>query len=272
MVGQVVEIRRNGAVLKVREDSEDKVFVPGWKRQLANSSGTWLSTMSGDCIGLGDLVAYYVMVLKESQEVKKQGVRRRQSTERSEGAKYGNDTTGDEKEPRRRVADSDSDSGSEDGVSDGELEWLEKDIGTIIAKEDPQAKTLKLLSDVQSQLRGVRGKKGGPKKKGVVKSFRGGYTPMSSTDGSFWRMKKLLASVEAEYNSDDDPDYVPGDEVEEVKKPRVLSDTGADSSFTSGLAVSEKGKKMGAKRERLDTVGSSVSVGKRSDRVRAASV
>merc|ERR1719233_529795 len=278
---------RNGAVLKVREDSEDKVFVPGWKRQLANSSGTWLSTMSGECIGLGDLVAYYVdlldirpgyaavgknvMVLKESQEVKKQGVRRRQSTERSEGAKYGNDTTGDEIEPRRRVAASDSDSGSEGGVSDGELEWLEKDIGTIIVKEDPQAKTLKLLSDVQSQLRGVRGKKGGPKKKGVVKSFRGGYTPMSSTDGSFWRMKKLLATVDAEYNSEDDPDYEPGDEVEQVKKPRELSDTGADSSFTSGVATSERGKKVGTKRERLDTVGSSVSVGKRSDRVRAES-
>merc|ERR1719317_990983 len=152
MVGEVVDIRRNGAVLKVREDSEDKVFVPGWKRQLSNSSGTWLSTLSGECIGLGDLVAYYVdlqdirpgytavgknvMVLKESQEVKKQdGRRRRQSTERSEGAKYGVDTTGDEAEPRRSAA-SDSDSGSEGGVSDGELEWLEKDIGTIIAKED----------------------------------------------------------------------------------------------------------------------------------------
>merc|ERR1719402_1617021 len=287
MVGQVVEIRRNGAVLKVREDSEDKVFVPGWKRQLANSSGTWLSTMSGDCIGQGDLVAYYVdlldirpgyavvgknvMVLKESQEVKTKGGRRRQSTERSDGAKYGNDTTGDEMEPRRRVADSDSDSGSEGGVSDGELEWLEKDIGTIIAKEDPQAKTLKLLSGVQSQLRGLRGKKGGPKKKGVAKSFRGGYTPIGSTEGSFWRMKRLLASVDAGYNSEDDPDYQPGDEVEQVKKPRELSDTGADSSFASGVATSERGKKVGTKRERLDTAGSNVSVGKSSDRVRAES-
>merc|ERR1719187_1331138 len=169
-----------------------------------------------------------------------------------------------------RVADSDSDSGSEGGVSDGELEWLEKDIGTIIAKEDPQAKTLKLLSGVQSQLRGLREKKGGPKKKGVVKSFRGGYTPIGSTAGSFWRMKRLLASVDAGYNSEDDPDYQPGDEVEQVKKPRELSDTGADSSFTSGIATSERGKK-GTKRERLDTAGSSISVGKRSDRVRAES-
>merc|ERR1719233_1335359 len=124
-------------------------------------------------------------------------------------------------EPRRRVADSDSDSGREGEVSDGELEGLEKDIGTIIAKEDPQAKTLKLLSGVQSQLRGLR------EKKGVVKSFRGGYTPIGSTEGSFWRMKRLLASVDAGYNSEDDPDYQPGDEVEQVKKPRELSDTGA---------------------------------------------
>ena len=39
MVGQVTEIRRNGAVLQVREDSKDKVFVPGWLRQLANTPG-----------------------------------------------------------------------------------------------------------------------------------------------------------------------------------------------------------------------------------------
>ena len=89
---------------KVREDSADKVFIPGWQRQLTSSTGTWLSTMSGECIGLGDLVAYYVdtqearpgfaavgknvMVLKESQEVAEKTRRRRQSTERSAGARY----------------------------------------------------------------------------------------------------------------------------------------------------------------------------------------
>jgi len=285
MVGQVVEIRRNGAVLSVREDSQDKVFVPGWKRQLANSSGVWLSTMSGECIGQGDLVAYYVdiqdvrpgyaavgknvMVLKESEDVKMLGgERRRKSTERSEGAKYGVDTTGDEMDPRRRVDASDSDSGSECGVSDGELEWLEKDIGTIIAKEDPQAKTLKLLSDVQLQLCNARGKKVGPKKKGVAKSFRAGYTPMGNSKESFWRMKKLLASVEVGYKSEDDPDYEPGDEVEQVKRPREISET-ADSSFTSGLESSFG--KLDTIRERMDSIASSVSVGKRSDRVRAES-
>merc|ERR1719420_1585901 len=289
MVGEVVDIRRNGAVLKVREDSEDKVFVPGWKRQLSNSSGTWLSTMSGECIGLGDLVAYYVdlqdirpgytavgknvMVLKESQEVKKpDGRRRRQSTERSEGAKYGVDTSGDEDEPRRS-AGSDSDTGSEGGVSDGELEWLEKDIGTIIAKEDPQAKTLKLLAGVQSQLREVRGKKGGHKKKGIVKvkSFRAGYTPMGNSEESFWRMRRLLASTDVGYNSEEDPDYEPGDEVEIVRKPRMMSETVADTSFTSGVASSEPGKKRTKRRDRLDSTTSGGSVGKRSDRVRAES-
>jgi len=284
MVGQVVEIRRNGAVLKVREDSEDKVFVPGWKRQLANSSGMWLSTMSGECIGMGDLVAYYVdtvdvrpgytavgknvMVLKESQEVKEKRGRRRQSTERSAGAKYGvGDTSGEEMEVRRRVADSDSDTGSE-GVSEGELEWLEKDIGTMIAKEDPQAKTLKLLTDVQAQLGTMRGKKGS-KKSGVVKSFRAGYTPMTNSSNSFWRMKRLLASVEAGYNSSSDPDYEPGDEVEQVTRPRLTSET-ADSSFTSGMASSVAGGKIN-KRDQLSSTASSATMAKRSDRVRAES-
>ena len=53
--------------LKVREDSADKVFIPGWQRQLTSSTGTWLSTMSGECIGIGDLVAYYV----DSQETRR---------------------------------------------------------------------------------------------------------------------------------------------------------------------------------------------------------
>merc|ERR1712025_674551 len=85
---------------------------------------------------------------------------------------------------------------------------------------------------------------------------------------SFWRMRKLLATLDAGYNSEDDPDYEPGDEVEHVRKPREISNT-ADSSFTSGVATSEPGR-MGP-RGRMDTNVSSVSVGKRSDRVHAES-
>merc|ERR1712121_158317 len=116
----VMEIRRNGAVLKVREDSVDKVFVPGWQRQMTNNDGMWLSTLSGECIGLGDLVAYYVvshdtkpgysavgknvMVLKECQDSKEKNKRRRhrQSTERSAGARYEIGEITDDEKPRRR--------------------------------------------------------------------------------------------------------------------------------------------------------------------------
>jgi len=110
--------------------------------------------------------------------------------------KYGVDSSGDELELMRKAADSDSDIGSEEGVSDGELEWLEKEIGTMIAKEDPQAHTLEMLTDVQSQLGNVRVKKNA-------------YTPLEVTSDSFWRMKRLLASVEEDYNSSEDPDYDP---------------------------------------------------------------
>merc|ERR1719186_1791238 len=169
---------------------------------------------------------------------------------------------------RRRVADGDSDTGSDEGVSEGELEWLEKDIGTMIAKEDPQAKTLKLLTDVQAQLGNMRGKKGS-RKSGVVKNFRAGYTPMATSSNSFWRMKRILASVEAGYNSSSDPDYEPGDEVEQVTRPRTGSET-ADSSFTSGVASSVAGGKM-KKRDRLSSTTSTATMAKRSDRVRAES-
>jgi hypothetical protein len=33
---QVVAIKKNGAVISVRDDSEDKVFIPGWCREVAN--------------------------------------------------------------------------------------------------------------------------------------------------------------------------------------------------------------------------------------------
>merc|ERR550517_1815144 len=144
---QVTGVRRNGAVLQVREDSQDKVFVPGWQRQLANTPGKWLSTVSGECIGLGDLVAYYVdtqetkpdfsavgknvMVLKECQDEGK-GRRRRQSTERSAGARYEVGETSEEEEKpikkkgkgkkERDLVVTSDESETEEDVTDGELE------------------------------------------------------------------------------------------------------------------------------------------------------
>ena len=266
MVGQVMDIRRNGAVLMVREGSVDKVFVPGWMRQLSNTEGTWLSTLSGECIGLGDLVAYYVdthdskpgytavgknvMVLKENQEVteKSKRRRRRQSTERSAGARYEVGETTDDEKPKsnrrrnkKKVAAADTtvteDSETEEDVTDGELEWLEKDLMTIINKEDPATKTLKLLKDVHTQLHVTRGtQRKVLKKSGVKANFRGGYTPMRSCKDDFWRMKRMLANVDAGYNSDTDPDYRPGDDIELVTRPGAASDTQADTSFTGSTA------------------------------------
>jgi len=268
MVGQVTEVRKNGAVLQVREDSHDKVFVPGWQRQLANNPGKWLSTVSGECIGLGDLVAYYVdtqetkpdfsavgknvMVLKECQDEGK-GRRRRQSTERSAGARYEVGMTSEEEEKpirkkgkgkkERELVDTSDESETEVEVTDGELEWLEKDLETIMDKEDPKTKTLKLLKDVHNQLNMTRDdtKKKSPtpkKSAGGIKNLKGGYTPMKTSNEDFWRMKRLLAAIESGYHSGSDPDYKPGDEVEVVTRPRTGSETQADTSFTGSTAAS----------------------------------
>merc|ERR1719427_2115643 len=82
-------------------------------------------------------------------------------------------------------------------------------------------------------------------------------------------MKRILASVEAGYNSSSDRDYEPGDEVEQVTRPRTGSET-ADSSFTSGVASSVAGGKI-KKRDRLSSTTSTATLAKRSDRVRAES-
>jgi hypothetical protein len=60
-VGEVEEVRRDGAVLSIREDvPEERVWVPGWRRKLANCHGYQLSSQDGDTISLGDIVSYYV--------------------------------------------------------------------------------------------------------------------------------------------------------------------------------------------------------------------
>jgi len=295
MVGQVTEVRRNGAVLQVREDSQDKVFVPGWQRQLANTTGKWLSTVSGECIGLGDLVAYYldtqetrsdfsavgknVMVLKECEDEEKGRRRRRQSTERSAGARYevGETETEEEekhfrkkgkgkKEKERELIDTSQESETEEEVTDGELEWLEKDLETIMVREDPKTKTLKLLKDVHNQLNLTRGetKKKSPTPKkaaGGIKNLKGGYTPMKTSNEDFWRMKRLMAAMETGgYHSGSDPDYQPGDEVEVVTRPRTGSETQADTSFTGSTAASSLLNRSG--RSRRSSMATSVSTTK----------
>ena len=99
-----------GTVIKSTDEAAPgKVWVPGWRRKLANCQGTWLSAVEGECIGLGDLVAYYavqttthgfatvaksVVVLKENQDkaAGRRGARARRNTEGSEGRGAGEDT------------------------------------------------------------------------------------------------------------------------------------------------------------------------------------
>ena len=247
-VGEVVEVRRDGAVAKSREDAVSEVWLPGWRRKLANRPGTWLSTVDGECIGIRDVVAFYtssqsrpgfsavgrnVAVLKESGSL---------IAERSRRSTCCSD---DLQQLARRNYNYESDSEEELSVSEGELEWLEQDLETVIAKEDPKAKTIDLLKAVQINLHEVRGKPG--RKKSLKKGDKPGYKQMPSQPSDFRRMKGMMAKFEAQgYDSDSDADYHPGDEVEEVDDTDVDETTteGGDSSFyVSGDGDGQKRKR-----------------------------
>ena len=239
-VGEVAEVRKDGAVVKSREDEVAEVWLPGWRRKLANRPGTWLSAVDGECIGVGDIVAFYtssevrkgfsavgrnVAVLKESEGQKT--VRSRRSTSCSEDLQV----VGSRR--RNSTKDYDSDSEEELSVSEGELEWLEQDLESVIAKEDPKAKTIDLLKAVQINLQEVRGKPG--RRKSLKKGDKPGYRQLPPQPSDFRRMKKMMAELVAEgYRSDSDVEYHPGDEVDEVDSTEDEEETtteGGDSSF-----------------------------------------
>jgi len=263
MVGQVIEIKKNAAIVSVRDDSEEKVYVPGWKHEYHSRKGAKLTTLTGEIIGSRDLVAYYVdtnatkdgyhavgknvMVLKEYEEVEsKKGRRRRLSTAVSgDSADY---------EPRRRNRDESDDSDEEESeldVTDSELEWLERDIESIIDTEPPEAKTLKLLAEVKNALVGARGNRrasvskvkapspkvkasspgpddSGVDSRGPTPAPHGDYQPVSDQEKAFWRLKAALAALD-EYDSEDDVDYRPGMDITQVQD----SDHGQNSSMLS---------------------------------------
>merc|ERR1719320_1260037 len=128
--------------------------------------------------------------------------------------------------------DYESDSEEELSVSEGELEWLGQNLETVIAKEDPKAKTIELLKAVQINLHEVRGKPG--RKKSLKKGDKPGYKQLPSQPSDFRSMKGMMAKFEAQgYDSDSDADYHPGDEVEEVDDADGDEETteGVDSSF-----------------------------------------
>jgi len=263
-VGEVAEVRRDGAVVKSREDEVAEVWLPGWRRKLANRPGTWLSTVDGECIGVGDIVAFYtssearkgfsavgrnVALLKEN-EGQKAG-RSRRSTCCSD------DLQGIRRDSAR---DFDSESEEELSVSEGELEWLEQDLESVIAMEDPKAKTIDLLRAVQINLQEVRGKPG--RRKSLKKGDKPGYKQLPPQPSDFRRMKKMMAELEADgYRSDSDVEYYPGDEVDEVDSTDDEEETteGGDSSFCVSGDGDGRRKKNRARGNTVSSMASTVS-------------
>merc|ERR1719234_249953 len=250
-VGEVAEVRRDGAVVKSREDEIAEVWLPGWRRKLANRPGTWLSAVDGECIGVGDIVAFYtaasevrkgfsavgrnVAVLKESEGQK--AVRSRRSTCCSDDLQQ---LAG----RRDSARDFDSDSEEELSVSEGELEWLEQDLGSVIAMEDPKAKTIDLLRAVQINLQEVRGKPG--RRRSLKKGDKTGYKQLPPQPSDFRRMKKMMAELEVEgYCSDSDVEYHPDDEEETTE--------GGDSSFCVSGDGDTRRRKRNRARGNTDT-------------------
>jgi len=273
MIGQVIEIRKNGAIVSVRDDSEEKVYVPGWRHESQSKRGVWLTTLTGENLGLRDLVAYYVdtnntkqgyhavgknvMVLKEYEEVE---VNSRKKNRRASSA-YSSRMRGvseesDDYEPRQRTRYDDSDDDSYDDteleVDDSELEWLERDIESIIETEPPEAKTLKLLVEVKSALVGARelsGRKTTPTPtrgkttpspgpdSGVASKettpridMSGGYQPLPDQEQSFGRLKAALANLD-DYHSEDDDDYRPGQDIDQEETTQDSSGLSDSSGF-----------------------------------------
>ena len=263
MIGQVVSIRKNGGVISVREDSEEQVFVPGWSKENASRPGIWLTTLTGDTIGLRDLVAYYVasdetmpgftavaknvMVLKEHQEVvssRKPPRRSRMSVSLSGGARY--EASDNDSQYLTEVSESEDESVGEP-VSDSELEWLENDLEEIIEEEGPDAKTHTLFMKLKNTLKDVRAsaeKKGRSGKRDGRDSGMGSHptTPRSPTKSPrsnqklkvgkrpganseevFWRTKAAFASINSDYRSSDDEEYEYGDDINSIELPRHMS-------------------------------------------------
>ena len=115
-------------------------------------------------------------------------------------------------------------------VSDGELEWLEDDLASLIAMEGPRTKTIHLLRAVQINLQEVRGKPG--RRKSLKKADKPGYKQLSPQPSDFRRMKMMMAELEADgYRSESDVEYHPGDEVEQVDVTDEDEEEATESSF-----------------------------------------
>ena len=101
-----------------------------------------------------------------------------------------------------------SDNDNEEEVTDGELEWLEKDLETLIKEEDRKTNTRKMMKKTYFQMQNLRRSKADTLKKNGIQNLRDGYLPMQPPIEDFQKMKELMAEVVDVYNSDSDPDYI----------------------------------------------------------------
>ena len=104
--------------------------------------------------------------------------------------------------------ESSSDNDNEEEVTDGELEWLEKDLETLIKEEDRKTNTRKMMKRTYFQMQNLRRSKADTLKKNGIQNLRDGYLPMQPPNEDFQKMKDLMAEVVDVYNSDSDPDYI----------------------------------------------------------------
>ena len=101
-----------------------------------------------------------------------------------------------------------SDNDNEEEVTDGELEWLEKDLEALIKEEDRKTNTRKMMKKTYFQMQNLRRSKADTLKKNGIQNLRDGYLPMQPPIEDFQKMKELMAEVVDVYNSDSDPDYI----------------------------------------------------------------
>jgi len=242
MIGQVVEIRRNGAVVSVRDDSKERVFIPGWSKQNHSRQGQWLTTLTGDSIGMRDLIAYYldtninmpgftavgknIMILKAYEEVENPKRRRSYgSISLSSGARYDTETGLSTDNTDYDSASSYGEESEGEEVTDGELEWLEKDVDELISAERaPDMVTFLVKTREElAQVRAAIAKKS-PKSTRERKDSGLGSKPttpvhmktlqrISPEKNAFLRTKAAFATISEEYRSSDDEDYETGDEI-----------------------------------------------------------
>ena len=57
---QVIEIKKNGAIVVMHKNGDKKAFIPGWAHKVSKKPGTYLTTTLAVTLTMGDLIAFYI--------------------------------------------------------------------------------------------------------------------------------------------------------------------------------------------------------------------